>query len=247
MSTQLQAQWKKRLYDGYVSSGQAGRFTTSADETFRPRKAYVGHLISKYFPTDKDAEILDLGCGHGAFLHFLSRAGYTRISGVDASKEQIEKAKELGISGAHCQPALEYISGLQPKSLDMVILFDILEHLERQELFDLMDGVHRVLRPNGVCLIHVPNGEGLFGMRIRFGDLTHVQAFTQTSARQLLAATGFSQVTCFEDRPAVHGITSMVRRMIWDLGTLPFRLMVAAETGSTQAILSENLLIRAAA
>ena len=124
--------------------------------------------------------------GHGAFLYFLRKAGYARISGVDTSAEQISKAHEFGITSAVCQPAFEYISNVPSESLDMVLLFDILEHLERQELFDLLDEVYRVLRAGGVCLIHVPNGEGIFGMRIRFGDLTHVQAFTQDSGRQLL-------------------------------------------------------------
>jgi 2-polyprenyl-3-methyl-5-hydroxy-6-metoxy-1,4-benzoquinol methylase len=239
------AQWEKRLYDGYVTSGQAGRFTASAEETFRPRKAYIQHLISRYFPSDRKAAILDLGCGHGVFLHFLAKAGYTRVSGVDTSSEQIGKARELGITTAHCEPGFDYIRDLQAESLNVVLLFDILEHLEKQELFDLLDEVYRVLRPHGVCLLHVPNGEGIFGMKIRFGDLTHQQAFTQNSARQILRTIGFSGIECHEERPVVHGIVSMVRRVLWDLGTIPFRLLLAAETGSMKAILSENLLIRA--
>jgi 2-polyprenyl-3-methyl-5-hydroxy-6-metoxy-1,4-benzoquinol methylase len=237
--------WKKRLYDKYVSSGQAGAFAASAEQTFRPRKAYIEHLIAQFFPTDRSAEILDLGCGHGAFLYFLAKAGYKNASGVDTSPEQIGKAHELGISTANCQPALEYISGLPSESLDVVLLFDVLEHLERQELFDLLDEVYRVLRSGGTCLVHIPNGEGVFGMRIRFGDLTHVQAFTQNSARQLLTTIGFSKVKCYEERPVVHGIVSLVRRVLWELGTLNFRLLFAAETGFTKIILSQNLLVQA--
>lgn len=236
--------WKKRLYDKYVSSGQAGAFRGSAEETFRPRRAYIQHLISRYFPKDLNAEILDLGCGHGAFLYFLAQAGYTRVLGVDTSPEQIVKARELGISAARCEPAFDYISRLPTDSLDVILLFDVLEHLERQELFDLLDEVYRVLRGGGVCLIHVPNGEGLFGMRIRFGDLTHVQAFTQNSIRQLLATTGFAQINCYEERPVVHGLKSLIRRVLWDLCTLKYRLLFAAETGTTHVILSENLLAR---
>lgn len=243
--TRSSTPWKKRLYEKYVSSGQAGAFTASAEETFRPRKAYIEKLISKYFPTDRDAEILDLGCGHGAFLYFLRKTGYTRISGVDTSAEQISKAHGFGITSAVCRPASEHIAGLANESIDRVLLFDILEHLERQELFDLLDEVYRVLRAGGVCLIHVPNGEGIFGMRIRFGDLTHVQAFTQNSARQLLTTVGFSQVQCFEEKPVVHGVVSLIRRVLWFLGTLNIRLLLAAETGFTKPILSENLLVRA--
>lgn len=238
--------WKQRLYDHYVSSGQAGAFATSATETFRPRAAYLRDLIAKHVPADRAAQILDVGCGHGAILYFLAEAGYTNVVGVDTSAEQIAMAHRLGIASAQHHWAFDYIRSLAPGSLDMVVLFDILEHLERQELFDLLDEVHRVLRPGGTCLIHVPNGEGLFGMKIRFGDLTHVQAFTQSSMRQLLATIGFTEIACFEERPVRHGLKSTVRRLLWDVLTLPVRLLTLAETGSAQAILSENLLIRTA-
>jgi hypothetical protein len=37
--------WKKRLYDSYVSSGQAGALNESVEQTFRPRQAYIERLI----------------------------------------------------------------------------------------------------------------------------------------------------------------------------------------------------------
>jgi hypothetical protein len=54
---------------------------------------------------------------------------------------------------------------------------DILEHLENDELFGVLDQTFRVLAKGGICLAHVPNGEGLYGMRVRFGDLSHARAF----------------------------------------------------------------------
>lgn len=95
--------WKTRLYDAYVSSGQAGQQSESInkpEELFRPRAAYLGHLIARYLPQDRESRIVDLGCGHGTFLYFLSRAGYTRIAGIDTSQQQIELAHRLGISQA---------------------------------------------------------------------------------------------------------------------------------------------------
>jgi 2-polyprenyl-3-methyl-5-hydroxy-6-metoxy-1,4-benzoquinol methylase len=235
--------WKKRLFDAYVSSGQARGTDSTAEKAFSPRKAYMRHLISRHLPSDRATEILDVGCGHGALLHFLAAAGYTKISGIDTSPEQIRLAAKLGVANAHCASALEYVRSLPSKSLDVVILFDILEHLEKQELFDLLDEIHRILRLSGMCLVHVPNGEGLHGMRILFGDLTHRQAFTRSSVRQMFTTIGFSQIEQYEERPIVHGLTSAVRRLVWDVGTIPFRLLLAAETGETKAILSQNVLI----
>jgi cyclopropane fatty-acyl-phospholipid synthase-like methyltransferase len=202
-------------------------------------------LISRYLPSDRNAEILDVGCGHGALLYFLAAAGYTKVAGVDSSAEQVSLAAKLGIVNIKCAPALEYTRGLPSESLDVVILIDILEHLERQELFDLLDEVYRVLRPSGICLAHVPCGEGIWGIKVLFDDLTHVQAFTQISARQLFAALGFSQVESFEQPPVVYGLKSAIRRLIWVVGTIPVRLLYMSEVGLSRIVLSQGMVMRA--
>ncbi len=243
--------WKQRLYDAYVSSGQAtagwGQDPSGTDPAkfFQRLAADVRRLIALYFPKERFSEILDVGCGHGPLLYFLTEAGYTRTSGVDASSEQVTLAERLGIRNIHCAPALEYTRSLPVASLDVVTLFDILEHLESQELFDLLDEVSRILRPGGLCLAHVPCAEGIFAMRVLYSDLTHVQAFTSVSAAQLFKLAGFSQVECFEERPAVYGVRSAVRRAVWDLGTIPVRLLFMAEAGFNPPILSQNMMIKA--
>jgi len=236
--------WKQRLYTSYVTSGQAGWSGRDPETLFLPRKYYIRQLIAQYLPEEEDAAILDLGCGHGAFLYFLAQAGYRNVVGIDTSAEQIEAAHRLGIHNAHYGDALEYLCDVESGSVDIVIVFDLLEHLDKQELFDFTEQIYRVLRVNGVCLAHVPNAEGLLGMRIRYGDLTHHLAFTRSSARQLFQTIGFSNIECFEERPVMHGLKSVVRRLIWDLGTLPLRLLFSAETGDPTNILSSNLLVR---
>jgi hypothetical protein len=120
-----------------------------------------------------------------------------------------------------------------------------LEHFEKPELFDLLDTMHRALLPGGRLLIRVPNGEGVFGAGVRYGDLTHELCFTQKSIHQTLAAAGFTSIRAFEIRPTVHGPVSLARRVVWDVGTLPFRLLAASEHGSFATILSANLLATA--
>ena len=239
--------WKARLYDAYVSSGQAGQQGESINPAslFRPRQAYLNHLITRHLPQSRDSRILDLGCGHGAVLYFLARAGYTRIAGVDTSPEQIQLAHRLGISQAELGGVAEFLARREEGSCDAVLLIDIIEHLAPQEVFDLLDSVYRVLVPGGICLVHVPNAEGLYGMRIRYGDFTHETAFTAKSASQIFHTIGFTKVESYEDKPIVHGATSFVRRALWDCLTVFPRLLMLAETGSRGAILSQNFVIRA--
>jgi hypothetical protein len=80
---------------------------------------------------------------------------------------------------------------------------------------------------------------------MRYWDLTHELAFTRTSINQLLLSSGFSNVQCFEDAPIPHGLTSVVRWLLWKVIRSGLRLYLAAETGDTSrsAIFSQNFLI----
>jgi len=246
MSNTNDASWRLRLYQSYISSGQAAaNLKDTAEEMFRPRRAFLTWIIAKHLPADRSVRILDLGCGHGAFLYFLSQAGYKNIRGIDISSEQIETAHKLGIAEARLGTLEQVLSEERDGCVDVVLVMDVLEHLTRDELFHTLDDIRRVLKRDGMCIAHVPNAEGLYGMRIRYGDITHEQAFTPTSARQVFRTIGFRRVTCYEDKPVVYGVKSFVRRMIWDAGTLYHRVLLTAETGAGSAVLSQNMLIKA--
>ena len=239
-----QEMWKERLYQSYVSSGQAGldRTAASAEALYRGREPYLRAIIRKCVPSDRQIRIVDLGAGNGAALRALKSAGYLNIHGVDISPEQIEEAHRAGISEATLGPIDSFLECAESESIDVVLLLDVLEHLSRSALFATLDQVYRVLKAGGRCIVHVPNAEGIYGMRIRYGDLTHEQAFTPQSLQQAFTTIGFSSVACFEDRPTIHGAFSLVRAVVWAVGTLPHRLLLTAETGRRQFILSQNLL-----
>jgi 2-polyprenyl-3-methyl-5-hydroxy-6-metoxy-1,4-benzoquinol methylase len=234
--------WKDMVYQSYVSSGHIRSRGGTAEEHLRERRAYFETIIRRHFPKDRSARVLDIGCGHGALLYFLGGQGYTNVQGVDGSREQVELARQLGIAGVELADAESFIRSRESESAEVVALFDVLEHLTRQEAFDLLAEVRRVLAPGGICIGHVPNAGGIFGARIRYGDLTHEQAFTASSVSQMFGALRFGKTVCFEDKPVIHGVKSLVRRILWELGSAPVRLLFIAETGGGGAILSQNLL-----
>lgn len=231
--------WKTRLYDSYVSTGRA-----EAPETATALDSpYYMKLIAGILPSKKDIAILDLACGHGGLIHNLKKSGYRNVTGVDISQEQVSVAHRLGIPEVECRSITQFLLQADKGSFDVVFLMDILEHLEPQETMDLFDNIHRIIRDNGLLVAHVPNGEGIFGMRVRYGDFTHRCTFTPSSMRQILTACGFEEVRCLEDKPVIHGTTSLFRYVIWKTLTAPFRLLLTAETGATNHILSQNMTV----
>lgn len=234
--------WKQRLYDNYVSTGQAGGHINSINGLDIKQFPQLSYLIKKHLPINKDIAILDLACGHGSLLYCLKQHGYNNVQGVDISAEQVSLAHQLGLTEVKCQDIKEFLSG-RKSEFDVIFLMDILEHFTKQELFDYLDIVNQSLKQNGSVIVHVPNAEGIFGMRIRYGDLTHENSFTSQSMNQVLAACGFTSVTCHEDKPIPHGLKSLIRAILWKVLSFPFRLLFAAETGNTHMILTQNMLV----
>jgi 2-polyprenyl-3-methyl-5-hydroxy-6-metoxy-1,4-benzoquinol methylase len=234
--------WKQRLYDSYISSGQAGGHIDRKNGLEISQFPYLSSLIKKYIPSKKDIAVLDLACGHGSLVYCLKQLGYTNVQGVDISAEQVSLAHDLGLNEIKCQDIKEFLLD-KTNSFDVIFLMDILEHFTKQELFDYLDIVYLSLKQGGIVVIHVPNGEGVFGMRIRFGDLTHENCFTSQSMNQALTTCGFDGILCYEDKPIVHGFKSFIRSILWEVLSLPYRLLLIAETGNTEMILSQNMLV----
>lgn len=234
--------WKRRLYDRYVSSGHFAAGATPDDCLPADRNPYAARLIRRHLPAARDISIVDLGCGNGALLSCLQQFGYRQICGVDTSQQQVAAARASGLTDVECKEIGAFLMGKENR-FDVVFLMDILEHLRKSELLGVLDQVRAALKVDGLLILHVPNAEGVFGMRVRYGDLTHENAFTPQSIHQALRVCGFDQITCYEDKPIVHGPTSLVRRMLWACLTTPMRLLLSAETGVTGHILSQNMTV----
>src|SRR5687768_7775403 len=235
--------YRSRIYDYYVHS-RLESLAPADTESIRRGGAYLRRVVRQHFPQDRTVAILDLGCGYGSLIYHARQAGYVNVVGVDRSPQQLVEAKRLGIEGIIEGDILEYLGSVPSASQDVVVTFDVIEHFTRDELLPFVDDIRRVLKEGGRWIIHTPNGESPMSNRIRFGDLTHEQAFTRTSLGQLLLSSGFRSLECYEDAPVIHGVPSAVRFAVWKGIRAMLRLYLAAETGNSgrSAIFTQNLL-----
>ena len=233
--------FRARLLARYVATHPS---VTAAAEGLARRKPYLDRLVRAHFPAAREAAILDLGCGHGALLWAARAAGYTNLAGVDASSEQVATAARLGIPGVRQGDLMAALGAIADASQDIVVLFDLLHYFALDAQAAIADEVLRVLKPGGRWIVHVPNGEALFGARMRYWDLLAVTAFTRASIAQLMLGCGFANVHCYEDTPVPHGARSALRWLLWKGLRGGLRLALAAETGESghQAIFSQCLL-----
>ncbi|MEK6252562.1 MAG: class I SAM-dependent methyltransferase [Actinomycetota bacterium] len=226
--------FRRRLYEGYVTthagSEPAERAVPSLDRNIRRR-----------LPRDRNIRILDIGCGQGYLLDVLREAGYPQVSGVDVSAEQVEIARLRGLDvtqGDVFDFLREHLGGF-----DAITAVDLIEHFDKADVLRLLDDVARALKPGGILVGQVPNGESPFGGRYIYGDFTHGTAFTQRSIAQVLHATGFTEVRSFPVEPAVHGLSSALRMVVWKVLATAYKTALVVETGVLSGhIVTQNLV-----
>lgn len=235
---------KDLFYSKYISSGQAGKEVNIQQGLLVENYPQYVQWIKKHLPDNKELRIVDLGCGYGALVYCLKELGYHNVVGVDYSSEQVELAHQLGVQEVEQGDIETFLTKVEGQ-FDIVFLIDVLEHLTRVELISLLSKIYQLLTNSGKIIIHVPNAEGIFGMRIRYGDITHEECFTPKSIQQIMRIIGFNGVQTFEDKPIVHGFKSWIRAILWKLLTLYPRLLLIAETGETKFILSQNMIVTA--
>ncbi len=231
--------WKPRIYKNYSTLFKT-QVDSSAYEQFVP---YANYIIHNFLPKDKDAQVVDLGCGIGGFTRAIAKAGYLNIQGVDISEESVQTAHSYGVQNVKLGDIFTYLENMADNGIDAILCIDVLEHFTREEGIKLLVEMRRVLKSDGRAIIHVPNAEGIFGSKIRYADFTHEMAYTQKSISQILQYSGFGQVYCYEDKPIIHSILSALRRLLWVVLTIPYRILHAVETGSMNVKLSQNILI----
>jgi len=235
--------YREKIYK-YYSNNSGRNLAPQTIEGFSSRKPFFDKIISNHFPKDKNKNILEVGCGYGAFGYFIQKAGYKNYIGIDGSESQVSEAKRLGIN-IILGNLVDYLKKLENNSVDLLIAIDVIEHFTKEELSDLIDDFYRVLKKDGVVITHQPNGESPFGNSIRYGDFTHELAFTRSSISQIFLSSGFNNVQSYEDEPIGHSLKSKIRLILWSYLVKPFyKFLLIVESGGVDKdiILTKNFL-----
>ncbi len=170
MFTNLKAlMYKPKLYekgtmelwtDEHISKGMLEAHlnpnTDAATRKHMTVKKTVNWIASVASP-ERYPVLLDLGCGPGVYTEEFHKAGYV-VSGMDFSARSIDYAKnsavEKGLSiKYHCQ---NYLTLDLAEEFDVITLiyydFGVLSAEERAEL---LQRIHRALKPGGVLIFDV--------------------------------------------------------------------------------------------
>ncbi|MDO8659004.1 MAG: class I SAM-dependent methyltransferase [Candidatus Parcubacteria bacterium] len=104
---------------------------------------------------NKNAVVLDVGCGDGKFtFQFKQKIGCRKIVGIEGDKQRIIEAKRNGINEI-VDFDLEKKWPFPDKSFDVIISNQVIEHIVDLDLF--ISEIYRLLKPGGYCVISTEN------------------------------------------------------------------------------------------
>jgi SAM-dependent methyltransferase len=152
---------------------------------FVGRRRIFMHLLERELGGRADVQILDVGCGAGGMLGPLARFG--DAAGIDVSPELVSVARRRGfrvaVAGVHQMPAA-------PASLDLITLFDTLEHI--RDDVGALRACREALAPGGLLFASVPAYQLLYANNDRVAH--HERRYTASELRRKLRTAGLAPV-----------------------------------------------------
>jgi len=144
--------------------------------------------IMRYTQTGR---MLDVGCATGAFLDGMREHGW-RVVGVDPGVRAATYAREE--LGLEIQNTTFEAAHLEPASLDLVTMWNVLEHLSDPQ--QALNRIGKVLRPGGLLVFAIPSVESydlkLFKKYWAGYDVPrHLFVFPPAVLEKMVKAAGF--------------------------------------------------------
>jgi SAM-dependent methyltransferase len=133
---------------------------------------YEFHYFRKEFSTYafRDRNVLEIGFGNGEFLAFAKSRG-ALLWGTEVIPELCELARLQGVTVLDLD-----LSDAAPEVVgrfDLIVAFDVFEHIAFDDLLVLLKRCALLLAPGGQLIARFPNGQSPFGRFYQHGDHTH--------------------------------------------------------------------------
>ena len=131
-------------------------------------------------------KVLEIGFGNGHFLTYAREKGWN-ITGTEINEGQVKVARELGFNVIFAHD----LNHLNQEEFDLIVAFDVLEHVQQEDLPEFLATVRRLLRRDGIFLARFPNGDSPFGLETQYGDITHVTVIGRGKIEYFSKQAGF--------------------------------------------------------
>ena len=121
--------------------------------------------------------ILEIGCGSGQLLLWLIKNGHN-VKGIDLNNNSVSNLSKMCLDVTYGD-ANEIIKSIHI-NFDLIILMDVFEHIELDDISNLLDNLSKVMTKKSVIVCRFPNTQSPFGLYYQNGDPTHMSNLSLT-------------------------------------------------------------------
>ncbi len=183
----------QRYYDSFYKELHNGR-------DFEKASTGYAEWYHDCLPSNRQARILDVGCGDGKFLYFLKKKGFSNIEGLELSVELADIAGKRVDCPVHMvDDTAEFLSRNRAR-YDTITMNDVLEHIPKAGVIHFLSAARAALVPGGNLVINVPQVSGFTSLYCRYNDFTHQVLLTEMSLRQVLILAGFEHIRFIREK-----------------------------------------------
>jgi len=161
----------RRILRFHGASNEAATYR-GFEDIFRGDERAVLQQQLAYLPHFAGAEwVLDLGCGRGEFLDALVARGIG-ARGADLDESMVLRCIEKGHDVTRADAAA-YLRGLDDGAVPAMFAAQVVEHLDAQQLTDLLGLMQGKLAPGGVAVMETVNPHNPAALKAFWTDTTH--------------------------------------------------------------------------
>jgi 2-polyprenyl-3-methyl-5-hydroxy-6-metoxy-1,4-benzoquinol methylase len=238
-------------YDGYFGADRV-----ESEDQFWWNEAH-GRMYEDFcrrFVAGKGGKLLDVGCGLGYFIQWMSGYSSWQVFGYEISRQAVDFARsKLMLQNVFCGRVED--SRFTEKSFDIITLWDVIEHIPDPS--PLLSYLSSLLTSEGMLFLHTPNVKVqlpkaklkrlLKGMQSNIHYLEardHINIYSTKTIAQVLRRNGYSNVRFLHLKP-IQGVSGSKNRFLRLLKNSWFHSSVALSYVSWGRVNLDNLFVLA--
>lgn len=152
---------------------------------FISRQNILTKIIRKLVKLNKNAEILDIGCGTGGFASALKDSVDNNVLCLDTEEIALEYCKKRGLNNIYKGLLTDF--DFSKNNIEFALMLDVIEHIENDS--EVVSQVYDTLQEGGYFLATVPAYQWMWSHH----DIIHMhyRRYSKKHFEDLLKSQGF--------------------------------------------------------
>ncbi|TAK16884.1 MAG: class I SAM-dependent methyltransferase [Nitrosarchaeum sp.] len=217
--------YKKEYWNGLKSEESLTSDFTNIDSQGKRRLWISQYAYSKEYMGERK-DMLEIGSGAGQTIFYFDQIGFN-VTGIEPDERNVKLINQkLKIS--KCLVGFAEELNMEDQ-FDIIWISHVFEHLVRPDL--LLKKLYKILRPNGIIFIEVPNCENEIIRDSSINDNPSTFHFSKKSLLHISQNAGYNVMCCdyFRAPTLIEGGFNKIKRIISGKNFYPYYPKVIAD------------------